>query len=70
VRRRDDELFRDDIGGVILGEDLNTPHIPYKDHKNRSTGPRRDSLGYSKSRQNLRPAIDLPSRTQTDLRAS
>jgi hypothetical protein len=44
VRRRDDELFRDDIGGVILGEDLNTPHIPYEDHKNRSTGPGRDSL--------------------------
>ena len=42
MRRRDDELFRDDIGGVILGEDLNTPHIPYEDHKNRSTGRGRD----------------------------
>ena len=44
MRRRDDELFCDDVSGVILSEDLNIPHIPYEDQKNRSTGPGRDRI--------------------------
>lgn len=29
-------LFLENIGGVIFGGDLNTPYIPYENHKNRS----------------------------------